>query len=81
AAKKWITFHGLALNVNTDLKYFSYIHPCGMLDKKVTSIAELLKRKIDFAEVKNKIVENVSEVFKLRMVKNKNLPLNREAKP
>ena len=80
AAKKWITFHGLALNVNTDLKYFGYIHPCGMLDKKVTSLAELLKRKVDFAEVKSRIVEYFSEVFKLRMLKNKDLPLNREAK-
>jgi len=80
AAKKWITFHGLALNVNTDLKYFGYIYPCGMLDKKVISLAELLKRKVDFAEVKNKIVEYFSEVFKLRMIKNKDLPLNREAK-
>lgn len=79
AAKKWITFHGLALNVNTDLKYFSYIHPCGMLDKKVTSIAELLKRKIDFTEVKNRVVENFSEVFNLKMLKNKNLPLKQEA--
>ena len=73
AAKKWITFHGLALNVNTDLKYFSYIHPCGMLDKKVTSIAELLKRKVDFQEVKDKIVDEFAEIFTLRIVKNKNL--------
>ena len=80
AAKKWITFHGLALNVNTDLKYFGYIHPCGMLDKKITSLSELLKRKVDFAEVKSRIVEYFSEVFKLRMLKNKDLPLNREAK-
>ena len=73
AAKKWITFHGLALNVNTDLKYFGYIHPCGMLDKKVTSIAELLKRKVDFQEVKDKIVDEFAEIFTLRIVKNKNL--------
>ncbi len=73
AAKKWITFHGLALNVNTDLKYFGYIHPCGMLDKKVTSLAELLKRKVDLQEVKDKMVEEFAEIFGLRIVKNKNL--------
>ena len=73
AAKKWITFHGLALNVNTDLKYFSYIHPCGMLDKEVTSIAELLKRKVDFQEVKDKLVEKFAEIFELKIIKNKNI--------
>ena len=78
AAKKWITFHGLALNVNTDLKYFSYIHPCGMLDKKVTSIAELLKRKVDFREVKDKLVDKFAEIFDLKMIKNKNLTSKRE---
>jgi len=78
AAKKWITFHGLALNVNTDLKYFSYIHPCGMLDKKVTSIAELLKRKIDFTEVKNRVVEKFSEIYDLKIIKNKDLLLKQE---
>ncbi|HKZ22578.1 MAG TPA: lipoyl(octanoyl) transferase LipB [candidate division Zixibacteria bacterium] len=80
AAKKWITFHGLALNVNTDLKYFSYIHPCGMLDKKVTSLAELLKRKVDFEEIKSRLTDKFAEVFDLEMIKNKDLPLNREAK-
>src|SRR4030065_200759 len=78
AAKKWITFHGLALNVNTDLKYFSYIHPCGMLDKKVTSIAELLKRKVDFREVKDKLCDKFAEIFYLKMIKNKNLTSKRE---
>jgi len=73
AAKKWITFHGLALNVNTDLKYFGYIHPCGMLDKEVTSIAELLKRKVDFQEVKDKLVEKFAEIFELKIIKNKNI--------
>ncbi len=78
AAKKWITFHGLALNVNTDLKNFSYIHPCGMLDKEVTSMAELLKKKITLQEVKDKIVFCFGEVFELNLIKNNRLPLKQE---
>src|SRR4030067_2737668 len=42
AVKKWITLHGLALNVNTDLSYFRFIHPCGIVDRPVTSMQELL---------------------------------------
>lgn|SRR5574341_74680 len=78
AAKRWITFHGLALNVNTDLKNFSYIHPCGMLDKEVTSMAELLKKKIALQEVKDNIVFHFGEVFDLNLIKNSGLPLKQE---
>ncbi|OGC77367.1 MAG: lipoyl(octanoyl) transferase [candidate division Zixibacteria bacterium RBG_16_40_9] len=78
AAKKWITFHGLAINVNTDLKNFSYIHPCGMLDKEVTSLAELLRKKIEPQKVKDKIVNHFGEVFDLNLIKNSRLPLKQE---
>ena len=50
-----MTMHGLALNVNTDLRYFSYIHPCGFIDKGVTSLQQELGRSIDMAEVKERL--------------------------
>ena len=48
----FVTMHGLALNVNTDLRYFSYINPCGFVDKGVTSLQKELGREIDMEEVK-----------------------------
>lgn len=52
---RWVTMHGLALNVNTNLKYFQYIIPCGIKNKSVTSIENELKKKINMEEVKQKI--------------------------
>jgi len=60
---RWITMHGFALNVNTDLNYFKNIIPCGIENKQVTSIEKELGRKIDFEEVKEKIKENFIKVF------------------
>lgn len=51
----YVTMHGLALNVNTDLRYFSYIHPCGFTDKGVTSIAKEVGCRVDTAEVVEKL--------------------------
>jgi lipoyl(octanoyl) transferase len=64
---KAVTMHGFALNVNTDLKYFSYINPCGYMDKGVTSIEKELKKKLDIEEVKSKVRENVCKVFSLKI--------------
>lgn len=60
---RWITMHGFALNVNTDLSYFNYIIPCGIVNKKVTSIENELKRKVDMNEVKQKLKNNFEKVF------------------
>lgn len=63
---KWVTMHGFALNVNTDLKYFEYIIPCGIKDKTVTSLARELERKFsddEVAEVKSKIKKHFEDVF------------------
>ncbi|HEX6334923.1 MAG TPA: lipoyl(octanoyl) transferase LipB [Flavisolibacter sp.] len=60
---RWITMHGFALNVNTDLAYFNYIIPCGIQHKKVTSISHELQRKVDMDEVKEKLKDNFSKVF------------------
>jgi lipoyl(octanoyl) transferase len=62
---KAVTMHGFALNVNTDLKYFSYINPCGFQDKGVTSMQKELKSEIDYEQVKKMICEKTSDIFGL----------------
>jgi lipoyl(octanoyl) transferase len=60
---RWITMHGFALNVNTDLSYFNHIIPCGIQNKKVTSIKHELGKDVDVNEVKEKLRRNFAEVF------------------
>ena len=60
---RWITMHGFALNVNTDLSYFNNIIPCGIENKQVTSIEKELNKKVDFEEAKEKIKRNFEKVF------------------
>lgn len=64
---RWVTMHGFALNVNTDLDYFNYIIPCGIHNKKVTSIKEELGREVDLTEVKEKLRRNFEEVFNAKL--------------
>ena len=60
---RWITMHGFALNVNTDLSYFNNIIPCGIQNKQVTSIEKELGKKVDYEEVKQKIRKNFEQIF------------------
>jgi len=60
---RWITSHGFAFNVTTDLDYFNLIVPCGIADRGVTSLARLLGHAVDRAEVENRIVARFCEVF------------------
>ncbi|MBA3829454.1 MAG: lipoyl(octanoyl) transferase LipB [Taibaiella sp.] len=60
---RWITMHGLALNVNTDLKFFDYIVPCGITDKSVTSMERELGKKVDEMEVKEKLLAEFARIF------------------
>lgn len=54
-ASRFVTMHGLAFNINTDLNYFSYINPCGFTDKGVTSLQVEMEKQIDMKEVKTKL--------------------------
>lgn len=60
---RWITMHGFALNVNTNLAYFNDIIPCGIQNKKVTSIKEELGRDADMEDVKERLKKNFGKVF------------------
>jgi lipoyl(octanoyl) transferase len=60
---RWITMHGWAFNVNTDLSYFNYIIPCGIQDKQVTSLQKELGTLVDITEVKQKVKKNFELVF------------------
>ena len=60
---RWVTMHGLALNVNTDLRYFDGIIPCGIFDYGVTSMEKLIGRKQDINKVKNTIIKYFNNIL------------------
>jgi len=63
AIRRWVSMHGFALNVNTDLSHFRWIVPCGLGDRGVTSVKEQTGNEADFELVKNKIVKAMSEIY------------------
>ena len=65
---RWITMHGLAFNINTDLDYFNNIIPCGIQDKQVTSLQKELGANMNMEEVKEKVKNYFSEIFEVEIV-------------
>jgi lipoyl(octanoyl) transferase len=63
-SSKFVTMHGFALNVNTNLDYFSYINPCGFIDKGVTSMEKELGQKLDFTKVKEQLRTIIENYFR-----------------
>jgi len=61
--RKWVSMHGFALNINTDLEQFSLINPCGFSDRKATSISKLLSQDIPREKVTERLLAHFSEVF------------------
>ena len=70
-SSRWVTMHGFALNVNTNLGYFDHIIPCGIRGKAVTSMEAELGKKIDVLKVKEKILKHFAMLFKAEFVKEK----------
>jgi lipoate-protein ligase B len=66
--RRWVTMHGLALNVNTEMRYFASIIPCGIADRGVTSMAMLLGTPLDMKDVANAFVAEFASVFELAPV-------------
>ena len=64
---RWLTMHGFAFNVNTDLNYFNHIVPCGITDKKVTSLSNELGHEMDMEEVKRILLQELAEVFQFEI--------------
>lgn len=67
-ASRYVTMHGFAFNVNTDLSFFNHIHPCGFTDKGVTSLKKELGMRQDFEDVKKKLKAALQNVFDLKWI-------------
>ena len=66
-SSRWVTMHGFALNVNTDLNYFNFIIPCGIQNKQVTSIEKELGERVDFEDAKRRVKSNFEKVFDVKL--------------
>lgn len=69
-ASRFVTMHGLAFNVNTNLDYFNHINPCGFVDKGVTSLQKELGKPMNFSEVQGVLLESFVSLFNLGLIQN-----------
>lgn len=67
-SSRWVTMHGLALNVNVDLKFFDYIIPCGIKNKEVTSMMKEKGHAFPMAEIKQRLKANIASIFQLNLI-------------
>ena len=65
---RWVTMHGFAFNINTDLSYYGNIIPCGIVDKKVTSLEKELGKKLEIERVKNKLKSYLVHLFEMEII-------------
>jgi lipoyl(octanoyl) transferase len=68
-ASRWVTMHGFAFNINTNMDYFGYIVPCGIQDKAVTSMEKELGKPIDLEEIKGKLLKHFLHLFEAEISK------------
>ena len=64
---RMVSMHGFALNVNTNLEYFNYIVPCGIVDKGVTTLQKELGKEIEIKEVESRLLEQLEKVFEIKL--------------
>ena len=67
-SSRWVTMHGFAFNINSDLSFFRNIVPCGIVDKSVTSLQQELGHKLDISEVKEKLKNHLASIFEMELI-------------
>ena len=67
AVQKGISFHGLALNISPDLKFFQLINPCGLKEVQITSMADILKREVSLSDIKARVVFHFQKIFDMTL--------------